>query len=130
MERGDWVRQNRLRTRGSGLASKLCREHELPGTSRHDPLAYLQNRHRLLTINRQRELLALDVANPISREHSIRRHEFRMPLAEADPSAGLPSPGRSMKPRSACSLQRKSCQRRDFGAGWGGMDIEHRSASS
>ncbi|HTV19002.1 MAG TPA: TIM barrel protein [Polyangiaceae bacterium] len=42
----------------------LC-EHELPGTARHDPLAYLQNRsvdwldHQLAA----RELLALDVAN-------------------------------------------------------------------
>src|SRR5215831_11847626 len=40
-------------------------EHELPGTARHDPLAYLQNRtvdwldHQLAA----RELLALDVAN-------------------------------------------------------------------
>jgi hypothetical protein len=42
----------------------LC-EHELPGTARHDPLAYLQNRtvdwldHQLAA----RELLKLDVAN-------------------------------------------------------------------
>jgi len=42
----------------------LC-EHELPGTARHDPLAYLQNRsvdwldHQLAA----RELLALDVPN-------------------------------------------------------------------
>jgi len=42
----------------------LC-EHELPGTARHDPLAYLQNRtvdwldHQLAA----RELLELDVPN-------------------------------------------------------------------
>jgi len=42
----------------------LC-EHELPGTARHDPLGYLQNRtvdwldHQLAA----RELLQLDVAN-------------------------------------------------------------------
>ncbi len=49
----------------------LC-EHELPGTARHDPLAYLQNRtvdwldHQLAA----RELLALDVANtPLIVEH-------------------------------------------------------------
>ena len=42
----------------------LC-EHELPGTARHDPLAYLQNRtvdwldHQLAA----RELLNLDVGN-------------------------------------------------------------------
>ncbi|HET9834442.1 MAG TPA: TIM barrel protein [Vicinamibacterales bacterium] len=47
-------------------------EHELPGTARHDPLAYLQNRtvdwldHQLAA----RELLALDVANtPLIVEH-------------------------------------------------------------
>jgi len=47
-------------------------EHELPGTARHDPLAYLQNRtvdwldHQLAA----RELLALDVTNtPLIVEH-------------------------------------------------------------
>ena len=47
-------------------------EHELPGTARHDPLAYLQNRtvdwldHQLAA----RELLVLDVANtPLIVEH-------------------------------------------------------------
>jgi sugar phosphate isomerase/epimerase len=47
-------------------------EHELPGTARHDPLAYLQNRtvdwldHQLAA----RELLQLDVANtPLIVEH-------------------------------------------------------------
>ncbi|MBI1748822.1 MAG: TIM barrel protein [Acidobacteria bacterium] len=49
----------------------LC-EHELPGTARHDPLAYLQNRtvdwldHQLAA----RELLCLDVSNtPLIVEH-------------------------------------------------------------
>ena len=51
----------------------LC-EHELPGTARHDPLAYLQNRtvdwldHQLAA----RELLELDVA----RTHLIVEHEY------------------------------------------------------
>src|SRR5205807_862554 len=47
-------------------------EHELPGTARHDPLAYLQNRtvdwldHQLAA----RELLALDVSTtPLIVEH-------------------------------------------------------------
>jgi hypothetical protein len=49
-------------------------EHELPGTARHDPLAYLQHRsvdwldHQLAA----RELLDLDVANT----HLIVEHEF------------------------------------------------------
>ena len=65
MERGDspvdaWKKQT------------VLAEHELPGTARHDPLAYLQNRtvdwldHQLAA----RELLALDVANtPLVVEH-------------------------------------------------------------
>jgi sugar phosphate isomerase/epimerase len=65
MERGDnpvdaWKKQ------------VVLAEHELPGTARHDPLAYLQNRtvdwldHQLAA----RELLALDVANtPLIVEH-------------------------------------------------------------
>jgi sugar phosphate isomerase/epimerase len=51
----------------------LC-EHELPGTARHDPLAYLQNRsvdwldHQLAA----RELLKLDVPNT----HLVVEHEY------------------------------------------------------
>jgi len=51
----------------------LC-EHELPGTARHDPLAYLQNRtvdwldHQLAA----RELLKLDPANT----HLVVEHEY------------------------------------------------------
>ncbi|MNC88047.1 hypothetical protein D3C83_38280 [compost metagenome] len=51
----------------------LC-EHELPGTARHDPLAYLQNRtvdwldHQLAA----RELLPLDVAGT----HLVVEHEY------------------------------------------------------
>src|SRR6185436_4224399 len=50
-------------------------EHELPGTARHDPLAYLQNRtvdwldHQIAA----RELLKLDVANT----HLVVEHEFQ-----------------------------------------------------
>lgn len=49
-------------------------EHELPGTARHDPLAYLQNRtvdwldHQLAA----RELLGLDAANT----HLVVEHEY------------------------------------------------------
>ena len=51
----------------------LC-EHELPGTAKHDPLAYLQNRsvdwldHQLAA----RELLKLDVPNT----HLVVEHEY------------------------------------------------------
>src|SRR6266853_5036768 len=78
MERGDWVGG-----RPSGNAADhvnawkkhtVFTEHELPGTARHDPLAYLQNRtvdwldHQLAA----RELLQLDVANT----HLVVEHEY------------------------------------------------------
>jgi sugar phosphate isomerase/epimerase len=76
LERGDWKNG-----RPSDLAADRLNawkkqtafaEHELPGTARHDPLAYLQKRtvdwldHQLAA----RELLQLDVANtPLVVEH-------------------------------------------------------------
>jgi sugar phosphate isomerase/epimerase len=76
--RGDWVGgKPSPNPADQGNAWKkqtvLC-EHELPGTARHDPLAYLQNRtvdwldHQLAA----RELLALDVANT----HLVVEHEY------------------------------------------------------
>jgi sugar phosphate isomerase/epimerase len=78
MERGDWVNgQPSPRPADHVNAWKkqtvLC-EHELPGTARHDPLAYLQNRtvdwldHQLAA----RELLPLDVSNT----HLVVEHEY------------------------------------------------------
>jgi len=78
MERGDWV-DGKLS--GSPVdavhawkkQTVLC-EHELPGTAKHDPLAYLQNRsvdwldHQLAA----RELLDLDVANT----YLVVEHEY------------------------------------------------------
>jgi hypothetical protein len=69
MQRGDWIgNKPSPNPADHGNAWKkqtvLC-EHELPGTAKHDPLAYLQNRsvdwldHQLAA----RELLPLDVAN-------------------------------------------------------------------
>ena len=78
VERGDWV-DGRPSDKPSDQLNAwkkqtvLC-EHELPGTARHDPLAYLQNRtvdwldHQLAA----RELLQLDVANT----HLIVEHEY------------------------------------------------------
>jgi len=47
MERGDWIGGKPSRTRrsveGVAQAGWAFSEHELPGTARHDPLAYLQN---------------------------------------------------------------------------------------
>ena len=67
MQRGDWQGRRAVRSNPADQANAwkkqivLC-EHELPGTARHDPLAYLQNRtvdwldHQLAA----RELLAID----------------------------------------------------------------------
>lgn len=91
IQRGDWV-DGRPSARASDQASAwkkqvVLAEHELPGTARHDPLAYLQNRtvdwldHQLAA----RELLTLDVAaTPL-----IVEHEY--------PPARIQDPGR-LKP--------------------------------
>ena len=78
VERGDWVDGRPSQDPSEQLnawkkQTVLC-EHELPGTARHDPLAYLQNRtvdwldHQLAA----RELLQLDVANT----HLVVEHEY------------------------------------------------------
>jgi sugar phosphate isomerase/epimerase len=78
VERGDWIdgkpSNNPADQANAWLKQTILAEHELPGTARHDPLAYLQNRtvdwldHQLAA----RELLALDVANT----HLIVEHEY------------------------------------------------------
>lgn len=89
MERGDWVNgkpSERPSDQGNAWLKQtvLC-EHELPGTARHDPLAYLQNRsvdwldHQLAA----RELLSLDVA----KTHLVVEHEY--PLARIQDKAKL-----------------------------------------
>ena len=76
--RGDWVDGEpspdpAAQSRAWLKQTVLC-EHELPGTARHDPLAYLQNRtvdwldHQLAA----RELLSLDVAGT----HLVVEHEY------------------------------------------------------
>jgi sugar phosphate isomerase/epimerase len=78
MGRGDWIDgKPSVRPADQLNAWKkqvVLAEHELPGTARHDPLAYLQNRsvdwfdHQLAA----RELLELDVANT----HLVVEHEY------------------------------------------------------
>lgn len=79
LDRGDWIGGRPSDNPADHLNAwkkqvVLC-DHELPGTARHDPLAYLQNRsvdwldHQLAA----RELLALDVANT----HLVVEHEFQ-----------------------------------------------------
>jgi sugar phosphate isomerase/epimerase len=78
VERGDWKGGKPSDNPADQLNAwkkqvVLC-EHELPGTAKHDPLAYLQNRtvdwldHQLAA----RELLKLDVANT----YLIVEHEY------------------------------------------------------
>jgi sugar phosphate isomerase/epimerase len=78
VERGDWVDGKPSPKPADQLnawkkQTVLC-EHEVPGTAKHDPLAYLQNRtvdwldHQLAA----RELLKLDVANT----HLVVEHEY------------------------------------------------------
>lgn len=78
MQRGDWI-DDRPSSRAGDQANAwkkqtvLC-EHELPGTARHDPLAYLQNRsvdwldHQLAA----RELLPIDPAST----YLVVEHEY------------------------------------------------------
>jgi hypothetical protein len=78
MGRGDWVggRQSTAPEDATNAWKKqtVLAEHELPGTARHDPLAYLQNRsvdwldHQLAA----RELLSIDPANT----YLVVEHEY------------------------------------------------------
>jgi sugar phosphate isomerase/epimerase len=78
LERGDWKHgkpsENPADQLNAWLKQTVLCEHELPGTAKHDPLAYLQNRtvdwldHQLAA----RELLPLDPA----KTHLIVEHEY------------------------------------------------------
>src|SRR6266851_958376 len=78
IQRGDWIdgrpSENPSDQAKAWLKQTVLSEHELPGTARHDPLAYLQNRtvdwldHQLAV----RELLELDIANT----HLVVEHEY------------------------------------------------------
>ena len=92
VNRGDWV-DGEVSPNPADLANSwnkqtvLC-EHELPGTARHDPLAYLQNRtvdwldHQLAA----RELLDIDFATtPLIVEHEypparVQERELLQPI--------------------------------------------------
>jgi sugar phosphate isomerase/epimerase len=78
IQRGDWIdgkpATDPRDQAKAWLKQTAIAEHELPGTARHDPLAYLQNRtvdwldHQLAA----RELLELDVENT----HLVVEHEY------------------------------------------------------
>ncbi len=78
VNRGDWIdglpAENPVNQANAWKKQTVLAEHELPGTARHDPLAYLQNRsvdwldHQLAA----RELLELDIPNT----HLVVEHEY------------------------------------------------------
>ena len=78
LERGDWINgkasDRAVDQLNAWKKQVVLAEHELPGTARHDPLAYLQNRsvdwldHQLAV----RELLPLDAAEA----HLVVEHEY------------------------------------------------------
>jgi hypothetical protein len=78
LERGDWQGARPAREPGDQVHAwkkqTVLAEHELPGTARHDPLAYLQNRtvdwldHQLAA----RELLNIDPA----KTYLVVEHEY------------------------------------------------------
>jgi sugar phosphate isomerase/epimerase len=79
MERGDWTPEGRPSASPADQVNAwkkqtVLAEHELPGTARHDPLAYLQNRsvdwldHQLAA----RELLSIDPADT----YLVVEHEY------------------------------------------------------
>jgi len=90
MQRGDWVGARPSERAADQVhawkkQTVLC-EHELPGTARHDPLAYLQNRsvdwldHQLAA----REVLGLDAARTflvVEHEYPKARIQDRQQLA-------------------------------------------------
>jgi sugar phosphate isomerase/epimerase len=90
-DRGDWIdgrpSPNAVDHLNAWKKQTVLCDHELPGTARHDPLAYLQNRtvdwldHQLAA----RELLTLDVANT----HLVVEHEFQ-PARVQDKARVLP----------------------------------------
>lgn len=89
MQRGDWrgdtPSADPLEQRNAWKKQTVFSEHELPGTARHDPLAYLQNRsvdwldHQLAA----RELLDIDP----QRTYLVVEHEY--PKARIQDSARL-----------------------------------------
>ncbi len=84
MERGDWVdghpASDPVLQQKAWKKQTVFAEHELPGTAKHDPLAYLQNRsvdwldHQLAA----RELLPIEAANT----YLVVEHEY--PRARVD----------------------------------------------
>jgi len=89
MQRGDWLdgkpSPNPADQANAWKKQVVLCEHELPGTARHDPLAYLQNRsvdwldHQLAA----RELLDIDPANT----YLVVEHEY--PKARVQDRAAL-----------------------------------------
>jgi sugar phosphate isomerase/epimerase len=125
LERGDWKdgqpSPNAADHLNAWKKQVVLAEHELPGTARHDPLAYLQNRsvdwldHQLAA----RELLSLDVANT----SLIVEHEYP-PARDPGPGETAPDPEGShrvhARDRSRRRLHVRAASRSAAGTGHSG----------
>jgi hypothetical protein len=111
VQRGDWdgdqVSDDPANLANAWKKQTVLCEHELPGTARHDPLAYLQNRtvdwldHQLAA----RELLDVDVATmPLIVEHEYPAARVRTRTCCCR-SCRVPStsPGTSTGPLQRCT---------------------------
>ena len=108
VERGDWKdgkpSDNPAEQLNAWKKQIVLAEHELPGTARHDPLAYLQNRTRRLARSPARGARA---AAARRRQHAPGRRA-RVP-AGADPG---PRAGEADPPGIDCVRARTSTRRR------------------
>ena len=137
VNRGDWV-DGAVSTNPADLANSwkkqtvLC-EHELPGTARHDPLAYLQNRsvdwldHQLAA----RELLDIDFATtPLIVEHEysparVQDRDLLEPILAARSRSPATSTGgrRHVRPAARRARRRRASPSRASAGRRTGADV-------
>jgi sugar phosphate isomerase/epimerase len=116
MQRGDWIdgRPSSSATDQVNAWKKqtVIAEHELPGTARHDPLGYLQNRtvdwldHQLAA----RELLPIDAA----RTYLIVEHEYPKARVQERERVMPLLQGSTRRPRACTRSSTRSCRLRTF----------------
>ncbi len=93
MERGDWIggkpSANPVDQLNAWKKQVVLAEHELPGTARHDPLAYLQNR----TVDwLDHQLAARELLTARRRQHAPRRRARVSESAYSGQGAGQADP--------------------------------------
>ena len=113
VERGDWIdgkpSPNPADQLNAWKKQVVLAEHELPGTARHDPLAYLQNRTRRLARSPARRARA---AAARRRQHAPGRRARVSEGAHPGPGARSSRSCRARSPSSATSTRRRrACTR-------------------